>query len=299
MHRVLCNRRTKLGVVLRAGMAADWGERMRASWLVDAKWVCGLLCLFCLLAAGLLYSVTALTGRETATGLFTASVGGMVSSQLSDEEYAQIAAAAAQNPEGEYTIGETTLTVKGREIAGLSKDQAVALVVGRIAVVNYEQGPDAAEALITASGEDGKNFSLGPVGPLTQSTHDSVRPYYIGFAVAAVALAVPLVFLSRKFGRLGSPGIVLMLGSAPFALAWRLLEDAASGVNSETGVFASALAGAVAGPASDLSGRFTRLMLVGAGMVVAAIVADICWPLVLRAYKRWIAPRLTASTPAG
>jgi len=281
------------------GKAADWGERMRASWLVDAKWVCGLLCLLCVLVAGLLYSVAAMTGRDTATGLFTATVGGMVSSQLSDEEYAQIAAAAAQNPDAEYTIGGTTLTVKGSEIAGLSKDQAVALVVGRIAAVNYEQGPDVAEALITASGEDGKDFSLGPVGPLTQSTHDSVRPYYIGFALAAAALSAPLVFFSRKFGRLGSPGFVLMLGSAPFALLWRLLEDKAASVNSETGIFASALAGAITGPASDLSWGFTRLLLVGAGMVIAAIVGDICWPLWLRAHKRWIAPRLTARTPAG
>ncbi len=270
---------------------------VRASWLVDAKWVAGLLCLFCALAAGLLYSITALTSRETATGIFTATVGGTVSSQLSDEEYAAVSAAAAANPDAEYNVGATTATVKGSELAGLSKDQAVALVMSRIAVVHYEQGPDAAETLITASGEDGKEFSIGPVRPLTRDTRDAVHPYYIGFAIAALAMAVPLIFFSRRFGRLGSPGMVLMMGSAPFALAWHLLDNAAAGITEEKGVFASALATAIRTPAADLSGTFARLFFVGAGMAGAAIVGHVAWPLALRAYRRWIAPRL-AATPA-
>lgn len=277
----------------------DWGKRVRASWLVDAKWVTGLLCLFCVLAAGILYSVTALTGRETATGIFTATVGGTVSSQLSDEEYAAVSAAAAANPDAEYNVGATTVTVKGSDLAGLSKDQAVALVMSRIAVVHYEQGPDAAEALITASGEDGEEFSIGPVRPLTRDTHDSVHPYFIGFAVAAIALCAPLVFFSRRFGRLGSPGIVLTIGSAPFALAWRLLDNAAAGITEEKGVFASALAGAIRMPAADLSGSFTRLLFLGAGMTSAAIIGHMAWPLAIRAYRKWVAPRLAAGTRAG
>jgi hypothetical protein len=271
---------------------------MRASWLVDAKWVTGLLCLFCVLAAGFLYSVTALTGRETATGIFTATVGGTVNSQLSDEEYASVSAAAAASPDAEYNVGATTLTVKGSELTGISKDQAVALVVSRIAVVHYEQGPDAAETLITASGEDGRQFSIGPVRPLTKKTHDSVRPYYLGLAGAALGLIAPLVFFSRRFGRLGSPGVVLMVGSAPFALAWHLLDNAAAGITEEKGVFASALAAAIRTPAADLSGTFTRLLFLGAGMTGAAIVGHIVWPWALNAYRKWVAPRLAAGTPA-
>jgi hypothetical protein len=271
---------------------------MRASWLVDAKWVAGLICLFCLLVSGILYSVTALTGRETATGMFTATVGGTVNSQLSDEEYAAVSAAAAANPTAEYNVGATTVMVKGSELAGLSKDQAVALVVSRIAVVHYEQGPDAAEALITASGEDGREFSIGPVRPLTKNTHDAVHPYYVGFGLAAIALAAPLVFFSRRFGRLGSPGLVLIIGSAPFALAWHLLDNAAAGVTEEKGVFASALAAAIRTPAADLSSGFTRLLYLGAGMTGTAIVGHIVWPWAVRAYRKWVAPRMAAGTPA-
>ena len=231
-------------------------------------------------------------------GIFTATVGGTVNSQLSDEEYAAVSAAAAANPEAEYNVGATTVTVKGSELAGLTKDQAVALVMSRIAVVHYEQGPDASEALITASGEDGKEFSTGPVRPLTKSTHDSVRPYYIGFAIAALVLGAPLVFFSRRFGRLGSPGMVLMIGSAPFALAWHRLDNAAAGITEEKGVFASALAAAIRTPAADLSSIFTRLVFLSAGMTATAIVGHIAWPWAVRAYRKWLAPRLAAGTPA-
>jgi hypothetical protein len=171
-------------------------------------------------------------------------------------------------------------------------------VVSRIAVVHYEQGPDAAEALITASGEDGREFSIGPVRPLTRDTHDTIHPYYVRFAIAALALAVPLIFFSRRFGRLGSPGMVLMIGSVPFALAWHLLDNAATGITEEKGVFASALAGAIRTPATDLSSTFARLLFLGAGMTGAAIIGHVAWPLALRAYRRWIAPRLAAGTPA-
>jgi hypothetical protein len=260
-------------------------------WQVDLKWVFGILCLVSALLAGGLYSFRTMTSHDTATGLFTGALGGFASSRISDEEYAAIQQAAAQDPEAEYALPGLDQPVRGSDIVAMSKDEAVKLAVSGIAEVNYAEGPDAAEELINLTTEDGEEFSIGPLDILTKKNHDAPGPYLMAALAAALVSAALMVFFSRGPGRVGSAGLVLALATAPYAFAWSKVNDKANGASAEDGVFARTLGEAVAGPAADVAGTFTRLVIAGATLVALSVALTAAIPLARLAWRRWSAWR--------
>jgi hypothetical protein len=241
------------------------------------KWLVGLACLACILLAGTAYSLSKLTEEEPATGMFTDIVATFAKEGSEPEDFAEIQAQAAANPDDDFTIGDITLPVAGREIAGLSYDEAVDLVVGRIAETLYADGPAAVEQYFADSVESdsGDEFSLGPFGLLTRSTHDTVSPFLIAFSVGALLLAAFLVYISRRFGRLGSPGVVLAAGTGPFALAWFALKQITR--NGEEDGIGGALAQALSPAAGEAADDFIRLFVLGLVLIVAATIGHLGW----------------------
>ncbi|MCH8962226.1 MAG: high-potential iron-sulfur protein [Bacteroidetes bacterium] len=118
---------------------------MGSSRRIDAKWLFGLICLSAVIVAAVLYSASKLTERDAATGLFSGVMTSLAMEDNGAEGFEELQALAAANPDEEFTIEGATLPVKGSEIAGLSYDEAVDLVVGRIAQTLYTDGPDAVE----------------------------------------------------------------------------------------------------------------------------------------------------------
>lgn len=250
---------------------------MRPNWQVDLKWLAGLACLVCILLASTAYSFSKLTEEEPATGIFTGIVATFAMEGSEPEDFAEIQAQAAANPDDDFTIGDITLPVKGREVAGLSYDEAVDLVIGRIAETLYAEGPDAVEQYFADSSDPDSEdeFDLGPFGILTRDTHDSVRPFVIVFTVIALVLSALLVFFSRRFGRLGSPGVVLAVGTAPFALLWFAIKEGTKVTDGE-GV-GSALAQALSPTAGEADGDFLRLFVLGLVLIFAAMIGHLGW----------------------
>ncbi len=115
---------------------------MRHSSKLDAKWVFGLACLTAVVVAGSLYSASKLTEHDPATGIFSGVMATFAKEGDAKEAFADLQAQAAANPDQEFTIEGATLPVEGRELTGLSYDEAVDLVVGRIAEMLYVDGPD-------------------------------------------------------------------------------------------------------------------------------------------------------------
>ncbi|KKK88571.1 hypothetical protein LCGC14_2741780, partial [marine sediment metagenome] len=144
---------------------------MGRSWRIDAKWLFGLICLSAIIVAAVLYSASKLTERDVATGVFSGVMTTFAKDGEGSEEFGEIQALAAASPDGEFTIEGITLPVKGSEIAGLSYDEAVDLVVGRIAQTLYTDGPESVEQYFAATpaagseeapAAEGEEFSLGP-----------------------------------------------------------------------------------------------------------------------------------------
>lgn len=258
---------------------------MRPSWQVDLKWLTGLACLACIALASIVYSVGKLTEQEPATGIFTGVVATFAKEGGEAEDFAEIQAQAAANPDEDFTIGDITLPVKGSEIADLSYDEAIDLVIGRIADILYTEGPDAVEQYFADPSEPDSEdeFNLGPFGLLTQDTHDSVRPYFIAFTLVALLSAAFLVFFSRRFGRLGSAGVVLAVGTAPFALLWFAIKQGTK--DADGGGVSGALAQALSPTAGSVAGDFLRLFILGLVLILAATLGHLGW-LAWERYQR-------------
>lgn len=253
---------------------------MRPSWLVDLKWLFGLACLASIVVAGSLYSLSKLTERDPATGIFTGVMATFAKEGGGSEEFDELQALAAANPDQDFTIEGVTLPVEGRDLTGLSYDEAVDLVVGRIADRLYSEGPGSVAQFFTDTPEgesEGEEFDLGPFSLLTQGTHDTVRRIFTFSLIAVPIFAVPLLFFSRRFGRLGSPGVVLAVGAAPFAVLWFITERATKNTGQDG--MDGALAGALSPMAGDVSSAFFRLFIVGVVLVLVAVAGHIGFAL--------------------
>src|SRR5438445_7115343 len=105
---------------------------MRPSWQIDLKWAAGLLACLFVVASGVLFSLDHLTARDTAVPLSTAVITAGISDRVTDADYAQVQAAAVANPDGVVSLTPLSVTATGREIAGLSKDDAAKLMAGKL-----------------------------------------------------------------------------------------------------------------------------------------------------------------------
>lgn len=261
---------------------------MRPSWKVDLKWLFGLACVVSMVVAGVLYSASKLTGHGPATGMVTGVLTELAKeSDTGEEEFAELQRRAAEFPDEEFAILEdVTLPVKGHELEGLTYDEAIALVAGRIAEELYTEGPDAVKKYLQSSieeeagepSEDAASLEdaeqdLGPAGLFTQDTHDKLSRFFL-FSLIAVALtAAPLVFFSQRFGRLGSPGVALILGTAPLALFWLIAKQIARDPGDDG--LGAAVGQSLEPAAASLSTTFLILLALGIVMVVAAMAGHV------------------------
>ena len=277
---------------------------MGSSRRIDAKWLFGLICLSAIVVAAVLYSASKLTERDVATGISSGVMITFAKDGEGSEEFGEIQAQAAASPDEEFTIEGITLPVKGSEIAGLSYDEAVDLVVGRIAQTLYTDGPDAVEPFFNdtsvadseeASRGEGDEFSLGPFALLTQDTHDIIRRIFTFSLISVLVLAVPLVFFSRRFGRLGSPGVILAVGAAPFALLWLIAKQATKSAGQDGA--GGALAGAISPMAEDVSTTFLWLLVLGVALFLAAMAGNIGFAVWRRARSTEAPPEEETTPP--
>ena len=252
---------------------------MRRSWKVDAKWLFGLACVAAVIAAGGLYSASKLTEHDPATGIFTGVMASFAKEDDASDGFEELQALAAASPDQEFTIEGATLPVRGHEIVGLSYDAAVDLVVGRIAETLYTEGPEAVEQYFQdapgadsagALEGDGGGSDLGPFGLLTSDSHDTIQRIFTFSLIPIVVLAIPLLLFSHRFGRLGSVGVVLAVGTAPFAGLWLIVKEVTKDPSGDG--IGAALAQALSPPVGDLSSTFLTLLIIGIAIVLAALV---------------------------
>ncbi|KKL54963.1 hypothetical protein LCGC14_2260150, partial [marine sediment metagenome] len=100
---------------------------------------------------------------------------------------------------------------------------------------------------------------------------------FIFSLIPILVLAVPLVFFSRRFGRLGSPGVVLAVGAAPFAVLWLIVKQATQNAGQDG--INGALAEPLSPMAGDVSTTFLWLLALGVALVLAAVAGHIGFAL--------------------
>lgn len=279
----------------------------RPSWQVDAKWLAAIAFILCAAIACGAYTVYRLTAYEPAAGATAPVIETMTKQALSDEVFAQIQEAARMNPDAEVAASGINIPLRGEEVTGMSKDQVLLESSRRLADILYNQGPSAGEVYFQDlnpesepdpadpdAGDEG--LQLDMLALFTRDVHDGVRPFFIGAAVLAALLLGLAAFFSRGPGRLGTPGVVLVIAVGPFALATRLLSRLLVDGQDKDRRIADATR-ALYGPVSDLSNVFALFALIGAALIIAAAGGQIAAILVRRRRSRPAAtpPAVTAS----
>jgi F0F1-type ATP synthase membrane subunit c/vacuolar-type H+-ATPase subunit K len=250
---------------------------MRPSWQVDLKWAAGLLACLAIVVAGALFSLAHITGRDTAVPLSTAVLSAAISDRVSDEEYAQVQAAAVANPDAPVSLAPTLVTATGREIAGLSKDDAAKLIAGKLATVLYENGDGAAKALIPERRPDSDKdpISLGPTGILSNDNHSMFSKYFLFAAVLSALLLAVVAAMGRGFGRLGGPAFVVALSTAPLAVLWTAAGAAIGEGDPAGNTIVFAARAAARNSADDLKSTFVLVVAVAFAGAIVALLAGI------------------------
>lgn len=263
----------------------------RPSWQIDAKWLAAIAFVLCAAAACLTYSIYRLTAYGPAAGAAAPVIETMTKGALNDEMYGKVQQAAQASPDAEITVDGLTLPLRGREIAGLSKDALLKLASVRLADILYYQGVDVGERYFqdltpgdatpppeagqTAPATEDEGLQLDMLAFLTEGSHSAVQPPYIVSGLLALALLGLVVFLSRGFGRLGSPGVALAVAIGPFALATTLVRSVLSEGRDGSDRTLAQAAGALYPTMSDLAHTFTLLAVIGLAMATTAVAGQI------------------------
>ncbi len=278
---------------------------MRHSWRLNAKWVAALLFVFCAAAASITYSLHRISAQEPASGAAASVIDVLVEEMVDDEMFAEMQAAAQASPEVEVQVNELIVPLTGEEIAGLTREEMLEIASTRLADIIYFEGVEAGEAYFLdlqpkeeagpspdqpPPDSEGDGLPLGPLSLFTQETHDGLRPFVLGLSLVAAALLATLVLLSRGFGRLGSPGLALVVGIGPAALTLTVLRTAFADVRDDADGTFSAAAEALYPTIDDLSRLFAIIVAVGAALAVAAIIGNITSLIWQRAQPQAPAP---------
>jgi hypothetical protein len=249
---------------------------MRPSWQIDLKWMLGLLACALVAVGGVLFSLSHVTERETAIPVASALVSAGINDRVSDEEYAQVQAAAASSPTSNITLSPISLTFPGGNIAGMTKEQASAYVGASVANVMYDNGAAAAKSLIVTPPPESQQSAvkLGPVGALTASDHDLFTKLFVIVAIVALCLLGCVALLSRGWGRLGAPSFIVAVAIAPLAVAWKAAGSAVGTGDAGESLFVRAARESFNNASGDLSTVFLAIAACAAGAVVFSLLGS-------------------------
>ncbi len=193
----------------------------RPYWHVDAKWLTGILLLFVLNITFLALILVLATTPEQGIALLTTTLassfsaeGGGLDSPTDIEVMRQ---KIAELPNGEWQpIPGMRIVVREEDLAGKTPREARLWFFQQWAEPLYYDGAQGLASLMTepdmqASIEGG----LGPLGFINAETHARLRAALAISGLVSLCLLGLLALFSYRFGRLGSPGCVILLAAAP------------------------------------------------------------------------------------
>nr|MBC7245570.1 hypothetical protein [Chloroflexota bacterium] len=263
-------------------------RKTRPYWHVDAKWVTGLLLVFVLSLALLVFNLVQITAERPATDIMATMIANMFSrSGLDDEsEIAQMRQALRASPDGMLQpIPGLPIVIREKDIAGLSPRQIRLYAFRQVATPLYRKGVTGLTAQVSDP-EIRKNFAggIGILELFTLKTHQNLRRALLLLVGICLLLLIPLIFFSYRFGRLGSPGVVLFMASLPGAVFSLLLGALATeaqnlllpgGASGLTGVLGHMMAGVLPQIEPIIARNYLIALTLGVALILLAVLGGV------------------------
>lgn len=192
----------------------------RPYWHVDAKWISGIVLLFLLAAALLATGLVRLTDREPAVKITARLIALAFSPQGLDSpkginEFRQNA--AREPGPVVHPLPSKEITVPKRDVLKLPPRELRLRIFTPMAEIIYDRG--AAGVAKTVSNDPREQQRIEEeariVNVLTAESRRQVRDVWLVLLGLCAVAAVPLVYFSAGWGRLVSPGLVLLVAGIP------------------------------------------------------------------------------------
>lgn len=268
--------------------------RLRPYWHVDLKWICAIL-LTAVLAATLPVTVAhRLTEKGPATNLIAYTMAGMTSPQGIDSEAGLAEMKARVLEKGSETVKLAGIDVvfTAQDMNTLSPRELRLKVFRAFADRFYDQG---AKGLAQNQGFDAatvKKFEndASLINLFSAEMHERIGTVLLWMALADLLLVAAVIFFSRRFGRLVSPGVVFLLVGLPGIVLGAIASQnpevtgAARSENPSDPMAMIGLFGSYVAPliAPHAAGIYLFVLLSGAVMLVVAALGRIAYGFVQR-----------------
>lgn len=191
----------------------------RKYWHIDAKWVCALLLAITLAATLPVVAVYQITAKEPATRLISYTMAGLTSPDGIDGEsgISEVKQRVLRNGSETITLAGVSVTFTANDINTLSPRELRLKVFGAFATKFYDQGAKgfaASQGLDTSAVDKFQNDS-SVLSVFTLSTHNFIGGILLWVLLINILLLLGLVLFSHRFGKIVSPGVVMLLVGLP------------------------------------------------------------------------------------
>lgn len=244
----------------------------RPHWHVDLKWLVGLLLLPVLAATLAALGIYRITDERVAVPALALGMAAAVSPDGvdSDEGLADLRAKLKRAPGRRIELVPALgISITAKELEGRSPREARVLIFRKFSEPFYRGGAE--EVAARAGVRDPKAVAQFKrdaqlLSVFTRDTHERLGRILLGLALASLLLVALLVRFSSRFGRLASPGLVLLAAGLP-GLVLSAVIAANEGARDRTGYVISELSPTVLDP---LRRQYLLVLFLGVGLLVAA-----------------------------
>ncbi|MBU1130979.1 hypothetical protein KJ840_02500 [Patescibacteria group bacterium] len=270
-------------------------SKPRPYWRINAKWITGILLFFVLGLTLLFYNLVQITSEQPAVEAVTTALALSFSPQGLDNEtdVNLFIQQLRKSPDGRLQpIPGLKIIVEESAIAGLSPREMRLYLFRQIAEPLYWQGPEGVIALADDSAMQQKlTEGIGPISIITLKTHQTFNKIFIVLLIISLALFLPLVFFSNRFGRLASPGFIILAASLPGTVIFNFISIIlqsndinqppieAGGLSGMIGYIA---ANALPPIVSIIARNYLFFSILGLGLILLAVAGKIIWRLCQR-----------------
>lgn len=207
---------------------------VRPYWHVDAKWIFGILFALFLCLSVFFFSLYKVTNKANAINIMSYVIAnGFSINGLDDTSEIDDLKDMIKNSENGYVMPLPDLNIKVRaeDVEGKTPREIRMMIFSALAEPIYEGG-EAIEG-ITNNPDLAKNIeeNLGLLSFLSSSTHNFFYNLSLVFSFFALVFLAPLIYFSYQFGRLVSPGIIVVFVALPNALFWGLVNLVTRNIN--------------------------------------------------------------------
>lgn len=269
--------------------------RPRPYWHVDLKWIFGILLFIVLNVWLLLSSLVAITTEKIAVDAMSIGLASTYSLEKGlddDSDLKKVKQLIKLSPDGTFKpIPGMPITLKAKDLDALSPRELRLNIFRQIAepiyrgeTVNFLNSQDKTQKKSALE-------ELGLLALVTAESHEKLKGLRPILALVAIGLLLPLIYFSRHFGRLASPGLVLMAASLPGTAVFNFLNlvlrtkgaPAPPGLSSSMGEAAGYVAASTLPPIIDaLAQIYLSYFIFGTVLLILALLGKIGWKIFAR-----------------